>query len=107
MAKPTRPKARPTAAPTKSKRPPSKMPMFDAPSPREEEPMKKAVGGPLRAFQAMAKRRAAEGKNLFGGRRVDPEDMGRKAGGKVMKKAKGGMCRGMGAAKKGGSYKAM
>jgi hypothetical protein len=28
-------------------------------------------------------------------------------GGKVMKKAKGGMCRGMGAAKKGGSYKAM
>jgi hypothetical protein len=71
MAKPTRPKARPTAAPTKSKRPPAKMPMFDAPSPREEEPMKKAYGG------------------------------------KVMKKAKGGMCRGMGAAKKGGSYKAM
>ena len=69
MAKPTRPKARPTAAPTKSKRPPSKMPMFDAPSPREEERMK--------------------------------------AGGKVMKKANGGMCRGMGAAKKGGSYKAM
>ena len=58
-------------APTKSKRPPKKMPMFDAPSPREEEPTKKAYGG------------------------------------KVMKKAKGGMCRGMGAAKRGGSYKAM
>ena len=71
MAKPTRPKARPTAAPTKSKRPPSRMPMFDAPSPREEEPTKKAKGG------------------------------------NVMKKAKGGMCRGMGAAKRGGSYKAM
>lgn len=71
MAKPTRPKARPSAAPTSSKRPPKNMPMFDAPSPREEEPMKKAMGG------------------------------------KVMKKAKGGMCRGMGAAKKGGSYKAM
>jgi hypothetical protein len=66
-----RPKARPTAAPSKSKRPPKNMPMFDAPSPREEEPMKKMMGG------------------------------------KVMKKAKGGMCRGMGAAKKGGSYKAM
>lgn len=59
----TRPKARPTAAPTKSKRPPKNMPMFDAPSPREEEP--------------------------------------------VQKKAKGGMCRGMGAAKRGGQYKAM
>ncbi len=58
-------------APTKSKRPPKNMPMFDAPSPREEEPTKKAKGG------------------------------------NVMKKAKGGMCRGMGAAKRGGSYKAM
>lgn len=70
MAKPTRPKARPTAAPTKSKRPPKTMPMFNAPSPREEEPMKKAKGG-------------------------------------AMKYAKGGMCRGMGAAKRGGQYKAM
>jgi hypothetical protein len=71
MAKPARPKARPSAAPTSSKRPPKNMPealMLDAPSPREEEPMKKMMGG------------------------------------KVMKKAKGGMCRGMGAAKKGGKY---
>lgn len=29
------------------------------------------------------------------------------SGGKVMKKAKGGMCRGMGAATRGGNYKAM
>ena len=65
-----RPKARPSAAPSKSKRPPKNMPMFDAPSPREEEPMKKAKGGA------------------------------------VKKMAKGGMCRGMGAAKRGGNYKA-
>lgn len=52
MAKPTRPKSRSTA-PTKSKRPPKKMPMFDAPSPREEEPVqKKAAGGTVRGMGA-------------------------------------------------------
>jgi hypothetical protein len=50
----------------------------------------------LRRGEGAAKRRAKE-----------PDPSRKAAGGPVAKYAKGGMCRGMGAAKRGGQYKAM
>jgi hypothetical protein len=86
-------------APKKSKRP-TPRPSAPRTSPR---PRARPAEVEQRAADAGA---VARGNNAARREAQDYQDfvVNKKRGGKVMKKASGGMCRGMGAATKGGKY---